>query len=369
MSTFLGELENTANFPSFLKETKEKDTDAMDETNKRIIQEFAVRDSHDEVFCLQFDPLDQFIAYGCEDGQIRLLNLENKEIKYLLGSPKIIKDHQMPITTLKWKPGEFNPPTNRQLLSCASDGEIFCWQPHTGELLYRLKEEEENEIFCMDYSPTDNQFATAGLDHRIRIYDDETQKIVLKFLGSLDDQLGHSNRIFALKYSPENPNILISGGWDNTVFIWDLRKTNPIGHILGPNCSGESLDIYGDYIIAGSYNNDKNLQLMRMQDYSVKNIKWYDTEAYKDTSLSPPCVYAAKFSQPNANYIIAGGTSRNEVRIFKNIDNFSEIKGIGSIASLKSACVTIDCAHTFEPRFAVGCSNGTVRCFRLEDKE
>ena len=37
--------------------------------------------------------------------------------------------------------------------------------------------EPENEINCMDFSQDGDQFATAGSDHCIRIYDTETLKV------------------------------------------------------------------------------------------------------------------------------------------------------------------------------------------------
>jgi len=287
-------------------------------------------------------------------------------ITRLEAESKAKKIYQNPITTICWKLGEIDEDRERQLISCSSNGDIYCWRPADEELLYHVK--EDNEIYCSDYSNYFNWFATAGGDCRIRIYDDITQKNIQTFYGAGDDILGHCNRIFSVKFHPEDSNILISGGWDNLVYIWDLRQEGPVSHILGPNVSGESLDIYGDHIVAGSYNNEQNLCLMSIKDSKIKkNIEWYDSDFYKDMELSPPCVYAAQFSKPDASYIIAGGTSRNEVRIFKNIDNFSEIVGIGSISNLSGACISIDSAHAHPNKFAIGCSNGTLKCFRIQE--
>ena len=37
--------------------------------------------------------------------------------------------------------------------------------------------EPENEINCMDFNQEGDQFATAGKDHSVRIYDTETLKV------------------------------------------------------------------------------------------------------------------------------------------------------------------------------------------------
>jgi COMPASS component SWD3 len=343
--------------------------DYTDVPHDKIVKEWALKDSDGEIFSLRYDPDDQYIAYGCEDGQVRVLDLETKEIAYLSGNPKSQKDHVAAITGVCWKPGKVENPKDKRLISTAADGKLYCWSPHTGELIYKIKE-KENEIYCCDYSVHDNHFATAGMDYKIRVYDDTTQDIAYSFAGSNDDVLGHSNRVFSVKFHPTDPNLLISGGWDNVVFVWDKRKEGPIAHIFGPSVSGEAIDVYGDYILAGSYSSEENLYLMSIKDATVLNhIEWYDTPMYKSTALIPPCVYTSHFTKPDAKYIIAGGTSRNEVRVFKNIDNFSQIKGIGSVANLMSACLTVDCANTYSNRFAIGCANGTLKCYRIDENQ
>ena len=58
--------------------------------------------------------------------------------------------------------------------------------------------------------------ATAGRDAHVRIYDETTKSLalVLKEKGELP---GHSNRIFSVKFNKADPNMLVSGGWDNTL--------------------------------------------------------------------------------------------------------------------------------------------------------
>jgi len=81
---------------------------------------------------------------------------------------------------------------------------------------------------------------------------------------------GHSNRIFAIKFDPINSNILVSGGWDNTVWIYDLREKGPVGGIFGPHISGESIDIRRDTstILTGSYREENVLEL-----WDIRNLK------------------------------------------------------------------------------------------------
>jgi COMPASS component SWD3 len=45
---------------------------------------------------------------------------------------------------------------------------------------------------------------------------------------------GHSNRIFALKFHNTDPNVLVSGGWDRTIQIYDIREGRTVASMFGP---------------------------------------------------------------------------------------------------------------------------------------
>lgn len=73
----------------------------------------------------------------------------------------------------------------------------------------------------MDYSYNGRNFITAGKDFKIRLYDEYTKQLISKMESNTWNSIGHSNRIFSLKYYDDNT--LISGGWDSNIFIWDTR--------------------------------------------------------------------------------------------------------------------------------------------------
>jgi len=58
-----------------------------------------------------------------------------------------------------------------------------------------------------------------------------------------------------LKFNPYNPNMIISGGWDNLLMINDLRDKGPVASIYGPHICGDSIDVRSDgyTILTGSY--------------------------------------------------------------------------------------------------------------------
>lgn len=53
----------------------------------------------------------------------------------------------------------------------------------------------------------------------------------------------------------------MSGGWDCTIFIWDVRQTKPVNSFFGPCISGDSIDYKNNLILTGSYRERGALEL------------------------------------------------------------------------------------------------------------
>jgi COMPASS component SWD3 len=51
---------------------------------------------------------------------------------------------------------------------------------------------------------------------------------------------GHSNRVYCVKFRPGDTHTLMSGGWDNTIQIWDTRVGTSVRSIYGPHICGKT---------------------------------------------------------------------------------------------------------------------------------
>lgn len=209
----------------------------------------------------------------------------------------------------------------------------------------------------MDINPAGTHYATAGKDRTIRIYDEETQKLSLKLNPSSYGSLGHNNRIFAVKFNPEDPNVLLSGSWDGCIGFWDLRDKSAYGMVQGTEISGDALDIKNNRILTGSYRKENQLELW---DYinrkKLRNIYWENDHNPKNA-----LIYGCQFSKKDDKTILAGCCGLDQVRCF---DPDNGYKYFGTSGDYKHKIYSVDFANN-KDLFAYCGSDGYVHTVKL----
>lgn len=323
-----------------------------DASSRKVAPKYLLQ-GDSEVFCCRFSPDDQYLASSCGNGQIRIFNTSTGKLAFTLSN-----GDGVPTTQVRWRPHEAMSKTKNVLVSVDADGRIFHWHITSGKCLHEISE-KDNQIFCVDYVADGSQFATSGKNRQVRVYDEATKRLCQTLEGG--DSLhtpGHSNRVFSLKYHPTMPSVLVTGGWDNTVQFWDLRKGHAVRSIFGPHICGDAVDINmeGSTILTGSWRVDKQLQLW---DFGTQKL--VDTVPWRSgVSLSEPCqIYAAQFSRdtPKGSMIVAGGSGANEAKLF---DRTHGHQTFGTILGMNRACYTVDCSSSGQ-LVAVAGGDGCVR--------
>ena len=106
------------------------------------------------------------------------------------------------------------------LIASNAAGSVQHWHMTSGKCLHST-DDENNQVYALDYNADGSLFATAGKDTSLRIYDEATKTMIVAMKGGNDYSIkttpGHSNRVFAVKFYASDENIIVSGGWDNTV--------------------------------------------------------------------------------------------------------------------------------------------------------
>ena len=164
----------------------------------------------------------------------------------------------MPMTQIRWRPATSMAVTKNVIISVNANGALQHWHTTSGKLLHTIYD-ELNQLLTVDYNPDGTQFCTGGSDCIVRVYDEQTRSLLTELEGGGAGEPGHSNRVFCVKFDQEDPNLVISGGWDNNVKVWDIRVPNPVRSIYGPYICGDAIDLHDGYLLTGAYKPNKQL--------------------------------------------------------------------------------------------------------------
>lgn len=305
-------------------------------------------EQHSGVFSLRAS-IDQIIAATLANGKIALHSATTGRLSYLLTH----SEAENAVTAVR-----FSPTVPKTFISISADGIIKEWVKKNPELSWSFKE-EDNELYALDISTDGKTFSTGGSDKIVRLYDFETKKEIHQFSRLKFDQTspkGHSNRIYAIQYHPTDVNYLISGGWDNTVQIWDLRIQDSVGALPGPHiCAGDAMDINGSLLLTGSWRTHDQIQIfdLRTQE-NLKTIRFSLAGDDKQCSL-----YTAKFLPGGKNFIV-GGSGNNQIKTF-SMDSFSST---GSPLTFDSGVFTC-CIMKDGKALAIGTQSGGVHYHKI----
>jgi WD40 repeat protein len=272
-----------------------------------------------------------------------------------------------PITCLRWKP--FNRTT---LLVVSADGSIHQIHSSTGKTLLKMHE-KSNPIMCCDYSNDGFLFVTGGNDKKVRLYDDNTKTLISLLESKQYNLPEHSNRIFATKFHPMDSNVLVSGGWDNNILIYDIRTKAVQGSFYGPHICGDSMDIKGNTLLTASWEKKDQIQLfdLRMRKQMSVVQCYHNEQGDKNGNTNFTYLYSCRF-HPKQNVFAITGSNKNLMRVYKykdiNTITNDNIEMECESKELDLPCYSVD--FSYDGRLmAYGNADSMVRVVELRDNK
>ena len=331
--------QNNQNQPS---ETEQSIKSKFDFLENAIDQNSNFDFDREECFTLRYDEACQNIAVGYSTGYLGIYNLEKPESSN--DSRKTYPLSTFPITCLRWKP--YNRTT---LILVTAEGYILEVHSKSGKILQEIQE-ENNPLMCVDYSTDGMLFATGGNDKYVRLYDDNTKTLIKKLERHRYDLPEHSNRIFAVKFSKKDPNLLLSGGWDNTILLYDVRAREVQNFLYGPHICGDGMDLKEDLLLTVSWDKEDQIQMfdLRMnKKIGVFQMNIIEDRENKNALDNVSYLYSCRFNPQDKTFCVTG-SNKNYLRIYDynnlNCDNITEsrIKGIRDLDTLVHPCYCCD---------------------------
>lgn len=291
-------------------------------------------EANSPILCTKYSFDGKYIAFGCSNGDIKIFYTQSYNHVYTL-TPDDNK--KLPVTCIRFIPNE-----SQDLYSLAatySTGYVRFWYITSKQLGREVK--EDVELFCCDFNCDFSKLAMGGDDYKIRVFDVETMtcKSLLSRGESFEKMDGHASRVFSVKYHPNNENVLLSAGWDNTVQIWDDREGHAVRRIFGAHVCGDALDMDPVYyhVLTGSWRRDDSLQVWDFD--SGRLIKNVPIQNSNSTEKQVCHLYCAKWA--GKDFIACGGSDVNTMKIIEK----SSIQTVAAMDGLSRGCYTLDYAE------------------------
>ncbi|XP_041069453.1 uncharacterized WD repeat-containing protein all2124-like isoform X2 [Carcharodon carcharias] len=290
-------------------------------TQMKLRHEVSLTRDSQGIFSLALTPDGQELMVGFGNGAIQAVNpVDGKSLRDIFSGG---------VTRQATTALCFHPRDSSHLISVGAEGIVAVYNTKTGKCLSSITE-ENNQLYTVDVSSDGGTYATAGSNRGIRIYDAKTNQLInilepADYVTSgkeLKPADGHTRRIFAVRFHPEERHIFVSGGWDDSIKIWDKRMAKEARKVInGPHICGPAIDIKNSKILTGSWVARNALQIWDFRKSNVeKNIPF---PADKDHG---EFLYAARYC--TSEIVIAGGSGTNSVQAinFKTDAVLGEIK-------------------------------------------
>lgn len=199
------------------------------------------------VYALEFFG-DNFLAVGLADGGLHIFDLENRtELKYFT-------QHTKAIFSIA-----YNAP-KQQLYVSDAEGNLSVWTTNSLELLIYIPL-DCGKIRSMAVTSTGDHFVLACQDGNLRILETE-------FFNEVQTINAHKDGATAVLFHPTNEDLLISGGKDALIKIWNWKEEGLVETIVAHNYAVYDLVSIHEGKQFVSASRDKTIKVWNSSDFS-----------------------------------------------------------------------------------------------------
>jgi len=193
------------------------------------------------VFSCRFSPSGSSLVSSSFDQSIFLWNVYNDCQNY-----NVLKGHKGAVLEVDWSRD------GSTIVSAATDKTGSLWDAETGQRIKKLKGHTSYVNACAAARRTPHLFATSSDDGTIKLWDPRVKIPVHSFTNTY--------QVTSVCFN-EGDDQVFSGGIDNVIKVWDLRKKD-VGYTLvghTDTVTGLKLSPDGSYLLSNSMDNTLKL--------------------------------------------------------------------------------------------------------------
>ncbi|XP_063220775.1 POC1 centriolar protein homolog A-like [Bacillus rossius redtenbacheri] len=271
------------------------------------------------VMCVKYLHNFDLLAAGFFDGYVRLFSAKDAEPAGEIMDIQL-RVNTAPVTSIKHG-GSSGYVTNK-FVATYGNGLVKCWNYESRKCEYTII--EKRETLGLEFHPSATRFATVGNNPLINIYSEDTHRLEQVHSPSPEPERlsGHSSNVLCVRFHPLDTNEFVTGGWDNTVHVWDLRQRSSVRHFSGVHMCGDAID----FSAAGS-------QLLTCAWQEEDPLQLWDYGSGRLIAALHPDVFSSKLfcgGYIHKDFVACGGTTDNLFRVvdLRNNSTYGVMRGM-----------------------------------------
>jgi WD40 repeat protein/mono/diheme cytochrome c family protein len=169
-----------------------------------------IEDHADWIFDLAFSPDGKRLASASRDKTSKVFDVAKRE------SLVTFPGHAETVYCVAFAPD------GKSVATGGGDNQIRLWTPDNDGKQVRSLGGFGGPVFQLRYHPDGKQLLACSADKTVRVYADNSQRLVLN---------GHGDWIYSFALSPDGKTVA-SGSWDGEVRLWNLADGKPLRTIV-----------------------------------------------------------------------------------------------------------------------------------------
>lgn len=203
------------------------------------------------VECVAFSPDGKYLASACEDGVVRLWDLDHK------GEPRRILGHSQGVLGVTFSP-------DGKLASASRDSTIRLLDILDKPTLRFIFKGHSHRVWCTAFSPDCKIMASGSSDWTVKLWN-------VQSCMELKTLVGHTKGVVSVAFSMDG-TILASAGADGMIILWDVQTYAPLDTLLGHTAGVVSIAFSPEGRTLASASEDSTIRIWDLHTGKVLKI-------------------------------------------------------------------------------------------------